>query len=99
VGLEADVRKFSMKRIAAIMLLAALTVPWSLPAEAQQHMSVAEYERQSQVSAKRQQKAARKAAKQQRKMFKKANKQQRKAMKQYAKSQRRSARRSNHRII
>jgi hypothetical protein len=87
-----------MKRIAAIALLIALGAAWSLPAKAQQHMSVAEYERQSQVMAKGQQKAARKAARKQRKMFKKANKQQRKAMKQYAKSQRKSARKSNHRI-
>jgi|SRR5271163_461551 len=69
-----------MKRISAFTLLLALTVAWSLPAQAQRTV-VEEDARQSQ-------KAANKAAKKQQQMSKKAAKQQKKAMKQYDKRQR-----------
>jgi uncharacterized membrane protein (DUF106 family) len=69
-----------MKRIAAgILLLAALSVAWSIPVQAQR-TTTAENMRRS-----------RKAAKQQQKVLKKMSKKQRKAMKKYEKSQRKAA--------
>jgi hypothetical protein len=69
-----------MKRIAALLLLVALSVAGAMPAYAQR-TSVEENARQSQKAAKRQQKASRKAAKNQRKAMKKYTKGQRKAVK------------------
>jgi hypothetical protein len=74
-----------MKRIAAFMLLVALSVAGSIPAKAQR-ISVAENARQSQ-----------KAAKKQQKMLRKADKKQRKAMKKYAKAQRKAVKKANRR--
>jgi hypothetical protein len=83
-------------RIAAFMLLIALSAARPTPARPQS-MSVAQYERQSQVMARQQQKASRKAAKKQGKILRKSGKKQRKAMKQYQKTQRKPGRRSNRR--
>jgi len=69
-----------MKRIAAFLLLVALSVAGAMPAYAQR-TSVDENARQSQKAAKRQQKASRKSAKNQRKALKKYTKGQRKAVK------------------
>ena len=69
-----------MKRIAAFMLLVALSVAGTIPAYAQR-TSVEENARQSRKAAKRQQKASKKAAKKQRKAMKKSAKAQRKAIK------------------
>lgn len=80
-----------MKRIAAFVLLVALSHAWLMPAKAQEGMTGAEYGRRTQVEAK-------KAAKQQRKLFKKASKKQRKAMKKYMKAQRKAAKRANRRV-
>ncbi|MBZ5655841.1 MAG: hypothetical protein LAO56_11270 [Acidobacteriia bacterium] len=74
-----------MKRIAAFMWLAALSVAWSIPAPAQR-ISVEENARQSRA-----------AAKQQQKMLKKSAKKQRKAMKKYLKAQRKAVKKANHR--
>ena len=74
-----------MKRIAAFMLLVALSVAGTIPAQAQR-TSVQENARQSQ-----------RAAKQQQKMLKKAAKKQRKAMKKYVKTQRKAVKKTNHR--
>jgi uncharacterized membrane protein (DUF106 family) len=69
-----------MKRIAAcILLLAALSVAWCIPVEAQR-TSTAENMRRS-----------RKEAKQQQKVLKKMSKKQRKSMKKYEKAQRKAA--------
>ena len=51
-----------MKRIAGFALLVALSVAWSMPAQAQ-HRNVAESARQSRKAAKKQQKAMKKSAK------------------------------------
>jgi hypothetical protein len=67
-------RKFRMKRIAVFTLLVALSVSWSIPAQAQ-GTGVAEYARQSR-------KLNKKAAKEQRKALKESVKAQRKALKQ-----------------
>ena len=75
-----------MKRIAAFMLLIALGVAGSIPANAQR-ISIEENARQS-----------RKADKKQQKMLKKANKKQRKAMKKYAKAQRKATKKANRRL-
>jgi hypothetical protein len=80
-------RKFQMKRIAALSLLVALSVPWSIPVKAQR-MSVTEGERRSQKAAKKQEKINKKAAKKQRKAMKKAAKAQRKADKKANRSYR-----------
>jgi hypothetical protein len=80
-------RKFQMKRIAALTLLLALSVPWSIPVKAQR-ISVAEGERRSRKAAKKQQKMNKKAAKKQRKAMKKAAKAQRKADKKANRSYR-----------
>jgi len=74
-----------MKRIAAFMLLVALSVAGTIPAQAQR-TSVEENARQSQ-----------RAAKQQQKMLKKAAKKQRKAMKKSVKAQRKAVKKANHR--
>jgi len=69
-----------MKRIFAFMLLlVALSVAWSIPAQAQR-TTTAENMRRS-----------RKEAKQQQKVSKKLSKKQRKAMKKYEKSQQKAA--------
>jgi hypothetical protein len=69
-----------MKRIAAFMLLLALSVACSIPVQAEDTAATAENMRRS-----------RKAAKDQQKMLKKADKKQRKAMKKYDKAQRKAA--------
>ena len=74
-----------MKRIVAFMLLVALSVAGSIPAQAQR-ISPEENARQSGKAAKRQQK-----------MLNKANKKQRKAMKKYAKAQRKATKKANRR--
>jgi uncharacterized membrane protein (DUF106 family) len=69
-----------MKRIAAFLLLVALSVAGAISAYAQR-TSVDENARQSQKAAHRQQKASRKSAKNQRKALKKYTKAQHKAVK------------------
>jgi hypothetical protein len=69
-----------MKRIAAFMLLVALSVAGTIPAHAQR-TTVQENARQSQKANKKQQKASNKMAKKQRKAMKKSAKAQRKAVK------------------
>jgi uncharacterized protein HemX len=72
-----------MKRIAALILLAALIVAGSIPAIAQrENRSIGENSREARKAAKQQQKASNKLAKQQRKAAKKYQKQQRRAAKQ-----------------
>jgi uncharacterized membrane protein (DUF106 family) len=74
-----------MKRIAAfILLLAAFSVAWSIPVQAQR-TTTAENMRRS-----------RKDAKQQQKVLKKMSNKQRKAMKKYQKSQRKAAKANRH---
>jgi len=76
-----------MKRIAAFLLLIALSVAWSLPAYAErENRSIGENGAE-----------ARKAAKQQRKLVNKNAKRQRKAMKKYQKAQRKAAKQQQHR--
>lgn len=76
-----------MKRIAALILLAAASVAWSIPAYAQrENRSIGENSRE-----------AKKAAKQQQKYSKKQAKRQRKAAKKYQKAQRKAARQQKHR--
>jgi hypothetical protein len=76
-----------MKRIAAFLLLLALSVACSLPARAQrENRSIGENSRE-----------ARKAAKQQQKTSKKIARKQRKAMKRYQKAQHKAAKRQHHR--
>ena len=73
-----------MKRIAAgILLLAALSVAWSIPVQAQR-TTTAENMRRS-----------RKEAKQQQKVLKKLSKKQRKAMKKYDKARRSAAKKAS----
>jgi hypothetical protein len=72
-----------MKRIAAFILLLALSFASSTPLYAQR-MSPKENARQS-----------RKAAKRQQKYLNKANKKQRKAMKKYEKAQRKATKKAN----
>ena len=69
-----------MKRIAAFMLMIALSVACSIPVQAEDTAATAENMRRS-----------RKAAKDQQKMLKKADKKQRKAVKKYEKGQRKAA--------
>lgn len=72
-----------MKRIAALILLAASCVPWSIPAIAQpENRSIGENSREAKKAAKQQQKYSKKQAKRQRKAAKKYQKAQRKAAKQ-----------------
>jgi Skp family chaperone for outer membrane proteins len=76
-----------MKRIAAFLLLFALSIAVSLPAHAQrENTSIGENGREARRAAKQQQKYAKKTAKKQRKAMKKYQKAQKKASK---KSQRR----------
>jgi len=72
-----------MKRIAAFILLLALSFACSVPLHAQR-MSPKENARQS-----------RKAAKRQQKFLNKANKKQQKAMKKYEKAQRKATKKAN----
>jgi uncharacterized membrane protein (DUF106 family) len=72
-----------MKRIAVFMLMIALSVACSIPAQAQR-TTTAENMRRS-----------RQAAKDQQKMLKKADKKQRKAMKKYEKAQRKAVKKQN----
>jgi hypothetical protein len=74
-----------MKRLAAFLLLAALSVACSMPVQAQNTTTNENRHR------------ARQAAKQHRKAMKKLSKQQRKAMKKSGKAQRKTNKRSNHR--
>jgi hypothetical protein len=74
-----------MKRIAAFVLMVALSVAGAIPAQAQR-TSVEENARQSRA-----------AAKQQNKMLKKSAKKQRKAMKRSAKAQRKAIKKANNR--
>ena len=72
-----------MKRIAAFILLAVLSVAGSIPASAEkENRSIGENSREARKAAKQQQKASKKIAKKQRKAAKKYQKQQRKAAKQ-----------------
>jgi hypothetical protein len=75
-----------MKRIAAVLLLAAASLAWSLPANAQrENRSIGENSRE-----------ARKASKQYQKASKKAARKQQKQMKKYQKAQRKAAKRQQH---
>jgi len=76
-----------MKRVAAFILLAALSVAWSIPAKAQSP-GVAEYASSSREFDK-------KSAKQQNKRLKKASRKQQRAMKKYSKAQRKAAKKAN----
>jgi hypothetical protein len=68
-----------MKRIVALLLLAAGSVVWPVPANAQrENRSIGENGREARKAAKQQQKASKKMAKKQRKAAKKYQKQQRK---------------------
>jgi uncharacterized membrane protein (DUF106 family) len=73
-----------MKRIAALLLLIALTVACSMPARAQ-NTTTAENMRR-----------AKKGAKQHQKVLKKLSKKQQKSMKKYQKAQRKAAKKSRH---
>jgi len=76
-----------MKRIAASLILAAASIAWSLPANAQrENRSIGENSRE-----------ARKASKQYQKASKKAARKQQKQMKKYQKAQRKAAKRQQHR--
>jgi hypothetical protein len=71
-----------MKRIAAFLLLAASSVAWSVPADAQpENTRIGENGREARKAAKQQQKASKKVARKQRKAMKKYQKAQRKASK------------------
>jgi hypothetical protein len=71
-----------MKRLAAILLLAAASTAWSVRAAAQpENRSIGENSIEAKKAAKQYQKAARKAAKRQQKQMKKYQKAQRKAAK------------------
>jgi hypothetical protein len=71
-----------MKPIAAILLLAAASLAWSLPANAQrENRSIGENSIEARRASKQYQKAAKKAAKKQKKQMKKYQKQQRQAAK------------------
>jgi uncharacterized membrane protein (DUF106 family) len=74
-----------MKRIAAFLLVTALSVVCSMPVQAQSTTTDENMHR------------AKQAAKQHRKELKKLSKKQRKAMKKSAKAQRKANKRSNHR--
>jgi hypothetical protein len=71
-----------MKPTATILLLAAASLAWSLPASAQhENRSIGENSIEAKRASKQYQKAAKKAAKKQQKQMKKYQKQQRKAAK------------------
>jgi hypothetical protein len=82
-------RKIRVKRFAVFLLLVALKVACSTPANAQSP-GAAEYARESRE-------ASRKSAKAQNRMLKKAARKQQKAMKKYAKAQRKAAKKVNRR--
>jgi len=72
-----------MKRIAALILLAAASVAWSTQALAQrENRSIGENSREAHRAAKQQQKTNRRNVRQQRKAMKRYQKQQRKAARQ-----------------
>jgi len=72
-----------VKRIAALILLAALSVAGSIPATAQrENRSIGENGREAKQAAKQQRKYLKKTARQQRRAMKRAQKAQRKAAKQ-----------------
>jgi hypothetical protein len=73
-----------MKRIAAFMLLAVLSLAVAIPANAQR------------ISPEENARRSRKEIKQHQKMLNKANKKQRKAMKKAEKAQRKQTRKANH---
>jgi hypothetical protein len=79
--------EIQMKRIAGFTLLLALSVPWSIPVNAQR-IGVAEGQRRSRKANKKQQKMNKKSAKKQQKAMKKAAKAQRKANKKANRSYR-----------
>ena len=67
-----------MKRIAALLLLAASSVVWSTPATAQrENRSIGENGREARKAAKQQQKASKKVVRKQRRAARKYQKQQR----------------------
>jgi hypothetical protein len=66
-----------MRRVAALVLLLASSVAWSLPGNTE-NKSIGENGREARKAAKQQQKYSKKAAKKQRKAAKKAQKAQRK---------------------
>jgi len=69
-----------MKRTAAFLLLAAASIAWSIPANAQrENRSIGENSREAKKASKQYQKAAKKAARKQQKQMKKYQKAQRKA--------------------
>jgi hypothetical protein len=71
-----------MKRIATFLLLAAASVAWAIPADAQrENRSIGENGREAKKAAKQYQKASKKAARKQQKQMKKYQKAQRKAAK------------------
>jgi hypothetical protein len=71
-----------MKPIAVFLLLAAASVAWSTPAQAQrENRSIGENGREARKASKQYQKASKKAAKKQQKQMKKYQKAQRKAAK------------------
>jgi hypothetical protein len=71
-----------MKRITAFLTLAAASVAWSMPANAQhENRSIGENSREAKKAAKQYQKASKKAARKQQKQMKKYQKAQRKAAK------------------
>jgi hypothetical protein len=74
-----------MKRIAALLLLAALSFTGSIPVQAQR------------ISPQENARRSRKAIKKQQKLMKKANKKQRKAMKKTMKAQRKANKKANRR--
>jgi len=86
-----------MKRIPALVLLAALSFAGSMHAKAQIFRGP-DSERQAQKAAKKQQKALNKAAKKQQKKSTKAAKKQQKAIKKYEKAQQKSARKTQRRV-
>jgi len=73
-----------MKRLAALLLLAVVTLAGSLPAYARkENKAIGENSREAKRAAKQYQKYGRKQAKRQQKMMKQYQKQQRKAAKQH----------------
>jgi hypothetical protein len=73
-----------MKQIAALILLFASSLAWSLPGKTE-NRSIGENQREAKRAAKQQQKASKKIAKR-----------QRKAMKKYQKAQRKASKRTGH---
>jgi len=74
-----------MKRVAAFVLLVALSVACSLPAQARRTVTEDNMRR------------SHREAKQQQKLLKKLSKKQRKAMKKYQRAQRKAIKKANHR--